>query len=285
MSRDVFTQESADYTRIAEAIRYLESNFKAQPSLDDIARHVHLSKYHFDRMFKRWAGISPMQFLQYITLDYTRQKLVESASVLDTALDAGLSGPSRLYDLFVTFEAMTPGEYKRQADGVEIVYGFGATPFGECLLGMTEHGICFLGFIKDGKRAEAYDQLCQTWPGAVLTENLETVRPVVARIFTPDHNKKNQPFNLLLKGTNFQIRVWQALLHVPEGWMVSYQDIASYIGHPKAFRAVANAIAVNPVSYLIPCHRVITKSGRIHKYRWGAARKKALIGREAARAV
>lgn len=280
-----YSQQSDDYKRIEKAIQYLEANFKSQPTLGKIAESVHLSKYHFDRMFKRWAGISPIQFQQFMTLDYTKQKLADSRSLLDTALDAGLSGPGRLHDLFVTFEAMTPGEFKKQGAGLEICYDFCDSPFGGCLLAVTGRGICHLGFVKGDKRSEALNPLFETWPGAVFTENHKPINSIAKDIFRYDRNKKPGPFNLHLKGTNFQVNVWKALLSIPEGWVVSYQDIASHIGRPKAFRAVANAIAINPVAYLIPCHRVIAKSGKIHQYRWGSARKKALIGWEAARSA
>ena len=279
------SQQSEDFKRIEKAIRFIEVNFKSQPSLDQIATSVNFSKYHFDRLFKRWAGISPVQFLQFMTLNYTKQKLAESRSLLETSLDAGLSGPSRLHDLFVTFEAMTPGDFKRQGAGLKISYGFCNSPFGECLLAITERGICHLGFVERDERSETLNQLFQTWPGSEFTENQDRIGSIVKNIFRIDQMQNSRPFNLHLKGTNFQINVWRALLNIPEGWIVSYQDIASYIGHPKAFRAVANAIAINPVAYLIPCHRVIAKSGNINKYRWGSTRKKALIGWEAARRV
>jgi len=283
MNHKDYSQQSEDFIRIRKAIKFIEGNFKSQPTLDQIAESVHLSKYHFDRVFKRWAGVSPIQFLQFMTLDYTKQKLTESRSLLETSLDAGLSGSSRLHDLFVTFEAMTPGEFKKQGGGLEIAYGFTHSPFGKCLLALTERGICHLGFVEEDKQPEALEHLFQAWPGAVFNENPEPVRSIVKRLFRLDELKGSSPFNLHLKGTNFQISVWKALLGIPEGWVVSYQDIASYIGHPTAFRAVANAIAINPVAYLIPCHRVIAKSGKVNQYRWGSERKKALIGWEAAR--
>ncbi len=278
-------QESEDYIRVASAIEFIEDNFKSQPSLDEIAKSVFMSKYHFDRVFKRWAGISPIRFLQFITLEYTKNKLSQSKSVLDTAYDAGLSGPGRLHDLFVNFKAMSPGEYKSQAAGVDISYGFSFTPFGECLLATTDRGICYLGFTEKDFRGKALDQLFLTWPGANFNKDANMIKSLVKNIFNSNKSKKQQPFNLFIKGTNFQITVWKALLSIPEGWVVSYQDIASYIGHQKAFRAVANAIAINPIAYLIPCHRVITKSGKIHRYRYGSIRKKALIGREAMKII
>jgi AraC family transcriptional regulator of adaptative response/methylated-DNA-[protein]-cysteine methyltransferase len=282
MSEYDYWQQCEDYQRIEKAIEYIQVNFKSQPTLDQIAKHAHLSKYHFDRLFKRWAGISPIQFLQFMTLDYSKQKLAESNSLLETSLDAGLSGPSRLHDLFVTFEAMTPGDFKKQGAGLEISHGFCESPFGECLLATTKRGICYLGFVKAGERSEILNQLFQTWPGSTFVENPSVARSLVNAIFRIDNRKNAHPLHLQIKGTNFQINVWKALLNIPKGLVVSYQDIAEQIGRPNAVRAVANAIAINPVAYLIPCHRVIAKSGKIHHYRWGSARKKALLGWEAA---
>lgn len=279
------SQQSEDYKRIEKAIQFIEEDFKNQPSLDQMAQNVRLSKYHFDRVFKRWAGISPIQFMQFITLDYTKRRLLESKSLLETALEAGLSGPGRLHDLFINFEAMTPGEFKKQGQGLKISYGFCDSPFGECLLATTKRGICYLGFVDPSERSKRLAQLVDTWPGSEFAEKPTAVRPIVNRIFRKENQKCPQPFNLQIKGTNFQVNVWKALLNIPIGCVVSYQDIASHIGHPKAFRAVANATAVNPVAYLIPCHRVIAKSGKIHQYRWGSLRKKALIGWEAANTV
>lgn len=276
-----FSQQSGDFRRIEKAIHFIENNFKSQPTLEKIAESVHLSKYHFDRLFKRWAGVSPIQFMQFLTLDYAKERLSESDNLLETSLDAGLSGPSRLHDLFVTFEAMTPGDFKKQGVGLEISYGFCESPFGDCLLATTRRGICYFGFVDAGERSETLGQLFTTWPGSAFIENPTAVRPIVKDIFRIDHRKSSQPFNLLIKGTNFQVNVWKALLGIPKGSVVSYRDIASYIGHPKAFRAVAGTIAINPAAYLIPCHRVIAKSGKIHRYRWGSARKKALIAWEA----
>ena len=280
---DDYSQQADDYKRIEKAIHFIEDNFKSQPTLDEIAHSVHLSKYHFNRIFKRWAGIGPVQFLQFITLDYTKKKLATSRSLLDASLDAGLSGPSRLHDLFVTFDAMTPGDFKKQGDGLKIEYCFCASPFGECLIATTERGICHLGFVQKGNRSDALNQLFESWPGAIFIEKLEPIDPIIKKIFEPNHTTEPRPFNILIKGTNFQINVWKALLQIPKGNVVSYQDIAAYIGRPKAFRAVASAIAINPVAYLIPCHRVIAKSGKIHQYRWGSSRKKAIVGWETAK--
>ena len=283
MNEKDFTQQSDDYRRIEKAIGYVEANFKSQPTLDQIAESTHLSKHHFDRLFKRWAGISPMQFLQFLTLEHTKQKLAESKSLLDTSLEAGLSGPGRLHDLFVTFEAITPGEFKQMGAGLKMEYGFHPTPFGGCFLVLTDRGISHLSFIDGDDHAVVLSQFQQNWPEATLAENQARTGSMVNRIFSFDHTSESRPFHLQLKGTNFQVCVWRALLTIPMGNVVCYQDIAAYIGCPKAFRAVGNAIAINPVGYLIPCHRVIAKSGRIHQYRWGAVRKKAILGWEASK--
>ncbi len=277
------SQQADDYKKIERAIRFIEKNFKTQPNLDEIASSVHLSKYHFTRLFKRWAGIGPVQFLQFVTLDYTKKKLSESKNLLDTSLESGLSGPGRLHDLFVTFDAMTPGDFKKMGAGLNIDYGFCTSPFGECLMAITQRGICHLGFIQKDNKSDALQQLFETWPGAEFSENSKSIEPFLNQIFNLDKTKKSRQFNLLIRGTNFQINVWKALLRIPSGNVASYQDIAEYIGRPKAFRAVASAIAINPVAYLIPCHRVISKSGKIHQYRWGSSRKKMIVGREAAR--
>lgn len=280
-ANNIYTQQSDDYAKIEQAINFIDANFKSRPSLDDIAESVQLSKFHFNRLFKRWAGIGPIQFLQFLTLDHTKKKLAEAKSLLATSLESGLSGPGRLHDLFVTFEAMTPGEFKKQGAGLPIEYGFCDSPFGECLLAFTKRGICHLGFVQDG-RQDALDQLTQTWPGALFKENPQAVEPLASQLFPLAGARQARPFNLLVKGTNFQINVWKALLQIPLGSMATYQDIAEYMGRPTASRAVANAIAINPVAYLIPCHRVISKTGKIHQYRWGSPRKKAIVGWEAA---
>jgi len=292
---DQLLQASADYDRVEQAIQYLEDHFREQPSLDDIAASVHLSKYHFQRLFKRWAGVSPTQFMHYLTVDYAKERLAASESVYDASLDAGLSGAGRLHDLFVTFEAMTPGEYKRLGEGVTIRYGFHDTPFGRCLLATTPKGICALRFLSASGdetagagaigvlESAALDELAAEWPQATFAQDERASGRIVARIFDPGNDEERRPFHLLLKGTNFQVQVWQALLAIPPGGMVSYQDVADRVGRPSASRAIAGAVARNPIGYLIPCHRVINKSGRYHGYRWGASRKKAILGWEASR--
>jgi AraC family transcriptional regulator of adaptative response/methylated-DNA-[protein]-cysteine methyltransferase len=276
-----FSQLSNDYDRIEQAILYLEQHFRDQPSLDEVAQSVHLSKFHFQRLFKRWAGISPKQFLQFLTIEYAKKMLAESSSVLDTSLEAGLSSPSRLHDLFVTFEAITPGEFKDKGAGLIITYGFHDTTFGRCLLATTPRGICSLIFVENGQEEHALAELKQEWPNSQFTENPSQTQGLVNQIFTPNEAPDGPPLNLVLKGTNFQVKVWEALLRIPPGAMVSYQDIAAFIGQPSASRAVAQAIGQNPIAYIIPCHRVIRKMGIINDYRWGAPRKKAILGWEA----
>ncbi len=278
---DELFERYQDYQRIEAAITFLETNFQEQPSLEEIAASVHLSKYHFQRVFKRWAGVTPIQFLHYLTLDYAKARLQESRSVLQASLDSGLSGPGRLHDLFISHEAMSPGEYKRKGAGLVIQYGYHLSPFGESLVALTARGICALRFLLDGDRQDALDTLRSEWPQAQFVENPETTRRVIEDLFMSRTLRKDKCFHLLLKGTNFQVQVWQALLKIPAGAMVSYQGVATMVGRPTASRAVANAIARNPIGFLIPCHRVINQRGEIQFYRWGSARKKAILGWEA----
>jgi AraC family transcriptional regulator of adaptative response/methylated-DNA-[protein]-cysteine methyltransferase len=280
LSVEVYNQRNEDYARIEQAILFLEQNFRKQPDLKEVAGFIGLSEYHFQRLFGRWAGISPKRFLQFLTVEYAKQLLRQSKNVLDVTYEAGLSSPGRLHDLFVTCEALTPGEFKSQAEGVTITYGFQASPFGECLIALTGRGICSLEFTsKDGREA-ALKSLKQRWAGANFIEEPGRTRPFAERIFNPVRDKQALP--LILKGTNFQIKVWQALLKIPFGAVVSYEDIARHIGQPKAVRAVGNAVDSNPVGFVIPCHRVIRKLGQIHEYQWGALRKRAILAWEAA---
>lgn len=277
-----FSQQSIDYYRIEQAIRYLEANFQQQPSLDEIAESVNLSKYHFQRLFKRWAGVTPAQFMQFLTISYAKKKLDGDNSVFDAALDSGLSGAGRLHDLFISFEAMTPGEYKQCGAGLIIRYGIHPTPFGDCLIAITDRGICALRFVSDQNRLAEIAGLKAEWASAEFVWDMEETAVSIQAIFSK--TTPSQPFHLFLKGTNFQVQVWQALLNIPSGDMVTYSDVAESIGKPSATRAVASAIAKNPVGYLIPCHRVISKAGKMHQYRWGSSRKKAIVGWEAANA-
>ncbi len=275
---------STDYERVEKALKYLERNFQEQPSLDEMARYLNLSPYHFQRLFKRWAGISPKRFLQFLTIEYAKGMLDEAHNVLDTTYEAGLSSPGRMHDLFVTVEAVTPGEFRAGGAGLRIDYGIHPSPFGECLLATTERGICGLSFITNGDRGEVLDDLRRRWPEAELHEDPAATRSLLDRIFPPAPPAGQRSITLFLQGTNFQIKVWQALLRIPPGFVCSYEDLARAIGKPvSAARAVGNAVGANPVSYIIPCHRVIQKMGLAGNYRWNPVRKKAMLGWEAAR--
>jgi AraC family transcriptional regulator of adaptative response/methylated-DNA-[protein]-cysteine methyltransferase len=278
-------QLSQDYSRIDQAIRYIEANAHRQPDLSEVASHIGLSAYHFQRLFTRWAGLSPKRFLQFLTRENAKALLAHSSSLLDATYAAGLSSPGRLYDLFVQTEAVTPGEYKSRGAGVDIVYGFHPTPFGECLLALTGRGICFLAFVYPD-HSFALAQLRKSWPNAALTEAPAHTAPVVDRIFPPakgDPSCSGGSIPLHLHGTNFQIKVWEALLHLPSGQVTTYKALAERVGSSGAARAVGNAVAHNPVAYRIPCHRVLQKVGGFGNYRYGTARKKAILGWEMAR--
>ena len=276
-----------DYDRIAQALRYLEENVYEQPSLTEVAEHVGLSPYHFQRLFKRWAGLSPKRFLQFLTVEYAKQRLAQSHSVLDAAFDAGLSGPSRLHDLFVACEAMTPGEFKLRGEGLEINYGFHDSPFGECLLLATPRGLCGLAFADHGHRDAALDDMRRRWPRATYIANRVVTAPIMAAIAAHlgwSQARAGGDIKLLLMGTNFQVRVWEGLLHIPLGNLTSYDRLSSLIGKSGAARAVAGAVAANPISLLVPCHRVIRSTGVVSGYHWGPARKRAMLAWEAGRA-
>ncbi len=280
-----YKQLSEDYQRVEQAILFLEKNFHRQPGLKEIAAGVNLSEYHFQRLFTRWVGISPKRFLQFLTKEYAKELLERSKDLLAVAYETGLSSPGRLHDLFVTCEAVTPGEFKNRGEGLTIFYGFHPSPFGECLLALTERGICGLSFVQPGRRDQALDALRGRWRKASLRQDAARTRPLVGQIFARYTRCASSPLQLFLSGTNFQIKVWEALLSIPSGAMVSYQDVAAFIGMPGAARAVSNAAARNPIPVLIPCHRVIRKMGDLGGYHYGAARKKALLGWEAAQAM
>ena len=273
------TQLSEDYARIAQAIQYIDDNSLSQPDLNELAALVGLSEYHFQRLFSRWAGISPKRFLQFLTRENAKTLLSHSGSLLEATYASGLSSPGRLHDLFVQTEAVTPGEYKSLGAGVDIFYGFHPTPFGECLLALTGRGICFLAFVESSQNA-ALAELQSTWRNACLTEAPARSAPVVDRIFSA----ANLPaLPLHLHGTNFQVKVWEALLRLDPGQVTTYQALAEQVGSAGAARAVGNAVACNPVAYLIPCHRVLQKTGHFGNYRYGTTRKRAILGWEMAR--
>ena len=281
-----FTQLSEDYHRIAQAIRFLEDNALRQPELAEVAAYVGLSEYHFQRLFSRWAGISPKRFLQFLTKENAKA-LLDRTTVLSAAYESGLSGPSRLYDLLVQCEAVTPAEYRSKGAGVDINFGFHPTPFGECLLALTRRGICFLAFV-DGNRQFVFDQLKLDWANATFHEDLAATGQVVDQVFS-SWLSGSQPLGepgmvtLHLHGTNFQIKVWEALLRIPPEAAISYADLADRVGSGNGARAVGNALAHNPIVCLIPCHRVLQKAGGFGDYRYGSARKKAILGWELAR--
>lgn len=274
-------QHHINYQRIEQAIQYLQQHFQRQPELDEVAGQVHLSPFHFQRMFTEWAGISPKRFLQYLTTGYLKQKLLASKNIDEAAAAAGLSSQSRVYDLFTTLEAVTPAEYKQRGSGIHIEYGFHATPFGQCLIGVTERGICWMSFISSDEDARfSLEEMKSYWHNSLFYEREDATRYVSDALFG---NSAGRKLHLYVKGTNFQVKVWEALLRIPPGALTTYQDIARKIDHPKAMQAVGSAVGSNAIAYLIPCHRVIRKDGILGEYRWSAARKKSMIGWELAR--
>lgn len=283
---NVATETPINYLRIEQAIQYLEKNFQRQPDLDEIAEKVHLSPFHFQRIFTEWAGISPKRFLQFLTVDFLKGKLKESKNLIEAAETAGLSSQSRVYDLFTTLEAVTPQEYKRSGSGLRIDYGIHETPFGLCLLGVTARGICWLSFLSSDEDPKyELEKMKEHWHNAVFYENTSLSESYVSPIFNrPSPAGATGKLHLFLKGTNFQVKVWEALLKIPMGTVTTYQEIARAIQSPRALQAVGSAVGSNPIAYLIPCHRVIRKDGVLGEYRWSAARKKSIIGWEMAKA-
>lgn len=270
-----------DYERVARAIAYLQQHATEQPDLAAVARHVHLSEHHFQRLFTRWAGLSPKRFLQYLTVEHAKSRLAASKRVLDLAGDVGLSGPGRLHDLFVTLEAMSPGEYKAGGAGLAIRYGIHASPFGPALIATSQRGICALRFLDSESDAAAL--IRSDWPHAELHQDSSGTAALAENVFRPLASPPARPLALLVNGSNFQVKVWRALLGLPLGSVATYRDIARHVGEPGAARAVGNAVGANPIAWLIPCHRVIRESGTLGGYRWGAERKMAILGWEAAR--
>ena len=276
MTTPNFIQLAEDYNRIERAIEFLQKNANKQPNLKEVAESVNLSEYHFQRLFTRWAGISPKRFLQFLTKENAKA-LLRQSSLLDATFSAGLSSPSRLHDLFVQCEAVTPGEYKLHGAGMRIKYGFHPTPYGECLLAATERGICFLAFVTDEGRRAALQDMKSEWKNAKWIEDSTSTKHHIQAIFSPG---RRSTIKLQVRGTNFQIKVWEALLRIPPGQVASYEELAEAIGKPSAPRAVGNALAHNPIAFLIPCHRVLRKVGDFGNYRYGQARKKAMLLRE-----
>lgn len=275
-----------DYDLVRRAVQFLSETWEEQPTLERLADHLGLSAAHTQRLFKRWCGLSPKEFVQAVTIDHARNLLTGSASLLDAAHEVGLSGSSRLYDLFVDHEAMTPGDYKRRGEGVEIAYGFHASPFGDALILATSRGIAGLAFVdedKGGTHTTALADMTSRWPKAIFVEAPERTAPFAARVFDPSEWNAERPVRLVLIGTDFEIRVWEALLRIPMGRAVTYQDIARHLGQPTAARAVGSAVGRNPISFVVPCHRVLRGDGQLGGYHWGLTRKRALIGWETGR--
>ncbi|PCJ63591.1 MAG: cysteine methyltransferase [Bacteroidetes bacterium] len=276
------TQEHINYDRIAEAIHYIQQNFAQQPTLDEIANEVHLSPYHFQRLFTNWAGVSPKKFLQYISIQHAKQILNTSQSTLfDTAYDTGLSGTGRLHDLFVKIEGMTPGEYKNQGEHLYINYSYSESPFGKILVASTHKGLCYMGF--SDEQDDSLQELKKRFPKAEFVQQSDKIQQNALLIYSRDWSNINQ-IKLHLKGTEFQLKVWEALLKIPTGNLATYGNIAKIIQKPKASRAVGTAIGHNPIAFLIPCHRVIQSTGIFGGYMWGTTRKTAIIGWEASQA-
>lgn len=273
--KDNLSKENENYKKIKKVIKYIDENFKEQPTIDEISQYIGMSKYHLIRVFKEYVGVTPIQFLQSVTLNYAKEHLKESKSILDSSQDLGLSSSSRLHDLFVNIIGVTPKEYKEFGKNVDITYGYGSTPFGDALIGFTKRGVCYLGFIDENKE-KIFNRFQEIWAKANLINNNEKAKEYLNKIFI-----KKEKFDLYVKGTNFQINIWKALLNIPSGTIASYQDIANSIKKPKAVRAVASAIGSNHIGFLIPCHRVLAKSGAMSGYRWGIERKKILVAYEA----
>ena len=276
---------AGDYAHIRRAIAFLSATWTEQPSLERLAAHLDLSPAHCQKLFKRWCGLSPKEFVQAITVNHARSLLQGSASVFDTALEVGLSGGGRLHDLFVSHEAMTPGDYKRRGEGLDMTYGFHASPFGEALLIATDRGLAGLAFVDEDKgqtRQEALADMMQRWPKAHYAEASQKTASHARQIFGSEWSRE-QPIRLVMIGTDFDVRVWEALLKIPMGRAVSYTDIARHIGSPAASRAVGSAVGRNPISFVVPCHRVLRGDGSLGGYHWGLTRKRALIGWETGR--
>jgi AraC family transcriptional regulator of adaptative response/methylated-DNA-[protein]-cysteine methyltransferase len=274
-------QEDIDYKRIADAIEYIKVNFKEQPSLNEVAESIHLSSFHFQRLFTNWAGVSPKKFMQFLSVNYAKELLKkEPISLLGAAFEVGLSGTGRLHDLFVNIEGMTPGEFKNGGEKLIINYSFAQSPFGQIIIASTSKGICHMAFVEN--RETAYTDLIGLFPKARYNQMVDVFQQDALFIFKYDWKKINQ-IRLHLKGTPFQLKVWESLLNIPLGKLTSYGSVANQIGKPNASRAVGTAIGNNPIAFLIPCHRVIQSSGNIGGYRWGNSRKSAIIGWEAAK--
>ncbi|WP_126540882.1 bifunctional helix-turn-helix domain-containing protein/methylated-DNA--[protein]-cysteine S-methyltransferase [Oharaeibacter diazotrophicus] len=269
-----------DYVLVRDTIQFISENWREQPELETIAAAVGTDSGHLHRLFTRWAGLTPKAFVQALTLDEARRMLSDSQSILDTAYEVGLSGPGRLHDLFVTHEAMSPGAYKARGAGVTIAYGFHPSPFGTALVMATERGLAGLAFADPGEEAKALADMSARWPAASYVEDTAVTAPYARQVFDPRDWSQDRPLRLVLIGSDFEVRVWETLLRIPLGKATTYTDIARHIGNPKAARAVGAAVGRNPISFVVPCHRVLGRQGNLCGYHWGLTRKKAILGWE-----
>jgi len=275
------TQNDINYQRIAEAIDYIKTNFKEQPDLEKVAEQIHLSPFHFQRLFTEWAGVSPKKFLQFISVEHAKSLLKEKqATLFDAAFETGLSGTGRLHDLFIKIEGMTPGEFKNGGEALSINYSFAESPFGKILVASTVKGICYMAFADD--ETKTFAELKKLYPNAEYHQVVDMIQQNALYIFTKDWNKLNE-IKLHVKGSGFQLKVWEALLKVPVGQLTTYGSLAAQLDKPLASRAVGTAVGDNPVAFIIPCHRVIQSTGAFGNYHWGSTRKTAMIGWEAAK--
>ena len=273
--------QTNDYEMVKHTLAFISENWREQPSLETLADQAGLSPTHLQRLFTRWAGLSPKAFLQAVTLDHARELLRDSASILDASYELGLSGPGRLHDLFITHEGMSPGVYKARGRGLNISYGFHDCPFGRALILITSEGLAGLAFADEGQEKDALADMCSRWPEATYAENPKATAAFAKRIFESERWKSNEPLRVVFIGSDFEIRVWETLLRIPFGKASTYSDIAAHIGKPSAARAVGTAVGKNPVSFVVPCHRVLGKSGGLCGYHWGLTRKRAILGWEA----
>lgn len=275
------TAEGADYDKVRRVIEKISLDYRDQPSLEMLAEEVEETPTGLQKLFTRWAGLSPKAFLQAVTLDHARRLLAEGMPLLETSLEVGMSGPGRLHDLFVTHEAMSPGEHKSRGEGLTIRYGWHISPFGRALVMVTDRGLAGLAFNDPGDDRAAFADMSGRWPNATYVEDMAATAPYAARIFDPARWRRDEPLRVVLIGTDFQVRVWEALLKIPMGRACTYSSIAERIGSPSASRAVGAAVGANPVSFVVPCHRALGKSGALTGYHWGLTRKRAILGWEA----
>ena len=280
---DGASAEAGDYERVRAIIAFISQNWRDQPEVETVAEGVGLTATQVHHLFRRWAGLTPKAFLQALTLDRAKTLLAESASVLDATYEVGLSGPGRLHDLFVTHEALSPGEFKAGGGGLTFAYGFHPSPFGEALIVAAPRGLAGIGFVDDGERLVALDDMRARWPRARFVEEIAVTAPLASRVFDAKRWRPDEPLNVVLIGTDFEVRVWRTLLRIPLGRATTYSAVAETVGAPRAARAVGAAVGKNPISFVVPCHRVIGRSGALTGYHWGLNRKRAILGWEAGR--